>query len=1261
MAGLAVLPGSITGCRYKIDIRHLVMIAVNTSIMAGLAVLPGNITTHQSPVTCVHLPIFASNVATSAGVASIATQRRDDASTGEVMLSESKGHIPSSADFPAAPSAVPLASNIHLPAQTVCVLRPYAWETEDGDEGITIRAWCHQRFNDVDDPVSALLRIEAFPVFAYIQLPAVNTAGMELKWNDWSTRRFGEMLHYKLKARNGGAKQIVNTWWHVSKTLYYFQEEPSNHMIRVQFVNMKAMREAKGTIEREHEFDDAGAGGKIKCMMRENNITPVRRLLTNRQMRYTQWFRATATKAVWRASTLEQEWICNFQDIHPVSMTESRHWKVYFKALAFDIECYAHRHDAFPEALEAKDKSFMLSCLTKKLGKKEKIIRYGIIVGGCHDIPASSLPDVHVIRVNTELEMIQAFAAIVNEYDPDVLPGHNILGFDFKYLNARLERRLHEWPHMGRLREKKTTFTNYEWESSGYGQNAVSNVEMAGRLSIDALPIFKRNEKLSNYDLNTLGHEILRRGKHPMKAKDMFKIYEELMLAEAAYIAGGGKVPCRKMPDIAALVRANERGRESERKEKCEEEGGERGKRGEREKNERGRESGRPEGGERGESGRPEGGERGESGRPEGGERGECIQRLEESKNTNPAGSRYDKALARMTEVMHYCIRDSELIIDLLEAKNIMTGLVELSAIVGVGIYELFTGGQQRRVFSQLTDWAARGGVVIDQVTTDIKSFKGGAVSDMTPGVFDNIPTLDFASLYPSVIQAYNICYTTCIRRCWKYDHPDSPHYIPDDMTHVIMGEEEDNNDDDEKKTTVHKIRFIRAPKDMPDRVKTEVARKRAEMTLFASDSREYYLCQSRINFIGGLVGILPSMCASLVSERKAVKVMMKEVKEGDEAYTQLDGRQLALKLSTNSIFGFTGAPTNKLFCGELAASITAKGRELIAQAGNYLKTKYDARIIYGDTDSVMVDLGITDQREVYPRGKALAKEVSALFPDDVNIEFDKAMRKFFGLTKKRYASILMDAAGNVVMVEREILDRTGNVIGKKRVPKIDMKGIVTVRRDNCSYLRLIYKQLLDNILSDVPYEDCILYLVEEVEAFLRNEVGVKQLVITQKLGAAYKQEGHHLNVFANELRKIGKPAMPGDRLDFVVVATADVKEKLGMKMRRVDDFLEDKKETIDHFYYMKRFTNPIAQLLQIGYPTGADRYQEIKWKAPRQRNWRTLANPMKFMIELAKGGISLRFIRDQISRQQWISRLIIPTLNERCSIDRLVIPVIPV
>jgi DNA polymerase delta subunit 1 len=100
--------------------------------------------------------------------------------------------------------------------------------------------------------------------------------------------------------------------------------------------------------------------------------------------------------------------------------------------------------------------------------------------------------------------------------------------------------------------------------------------------------------------------------------------------------------------------------------------------------------------------------------------------------------------------------------------------------------------------------------------------------------------------------------------------------------------------------------------------------------------------------------GLLPEILNELITARKKAK---KELAATTDPGLQkvLDGRQLALKLSSNSVYGFTGATIGQLPCLEISSSATSFGRQMIEQTKNIVVERYKAEVVYGDTDSVMV------------------------------------------------------------------------------------------------------------------------------------------------------------------------------------------------------------------------------------------------------------------------------------------------------------------
>ena len=83
--------------------------------------------------------------------------------------------------------------------------------------------------------------------------------------------------------------------------------------------------------------------------------------------------------------------------------------------------------------------------------------------------------------------------------------------------------------------------------------------------------------------------------------------------------------------------------------------------------------------------------------------------------------------------------------------------------------------------------------------------------------------------------------------------------------------------------------------------------------------------------------GLLPEILTELIAARKKAK---KELACAKDEMTKnvLEGRQLALKVSANSVYGFTGATVGQLPCLEISSSVTAFGREMIDKTRNRVK-----------------------------------------------------------------------------------------------------------------------------------------------------------------------------------------------------------------------------------------------------------------------------------------------------------------------------------
>lgn len=91
---------------------------------------------------------------------------------------------------------------------------------------------------------------------------------------------------------------------------------------------------------------------------------------------------------------------------------------------------------------------------------------------------------------------------------------------------------------------------------------------------------------------------------------------------------------------------------------------------------------------------------------------------------------------------------------------------IEMARVTGIPFNYLLARGQQIKVISQLYRKALEMGYVIPALKQEgsDEQYEGATVIEPEKGYYDvPIATLDFASLYPSIMQAHNLCYTTLL------------------------------------------------------------------------------------------------------------------------------------------------------------------------------------------------------------------------------------------------------------------------------------------------------------------------------------------------------------------------------------------------------------------------------------------------------------------------------------------------------------------
>ncbi|TTL57246.1 DNA polymerase delta catalytic subunit [Bagarius yarrelli] len=258
--------------------------------------------------------------------------------------------------------------------------------------------------------------------------------------------------------------------------------------------------------------------------------------------------------------------------------------------------------------------------------------------------------------------------------------------------------------------------------------------------------------------------------------------------------------------------------------------------------------------------------------------------------------------------------------------------------------------------------------------------------------------------------------------------------------------------------------------------------------------------------------GLLPEILENLLSARKRAKADLK--KETDPFRKQvLDGRQLALKISANSVYGFTGAQVGKLPCLEISQSVTGFGRQMIEQTKQLVESRYTVANKYP-----------ADAKEAMTIGKEAAEWVSSHFVPPIKLEFEKVYYPYLLINKKRYAGLYFSSSPT-------------------QHDKMDCKGIETVRRDNCPLVANLINTCLQKILIDRDPDGAVAHAKEVISDLLCNRIDISQLVITKELTrTAQEYAGKQAHVeLAERMRKRDAGSAPnlGDRVPYVIIKAA--------------------------------------------------------------------------------------------------------------------------
>lgn len=517
----------------------------------------------------------------------------------------------------------------------------------------------------------------------------------------------------------------------------------------------------------------------------------------------------------------------------------------------------------------------------------------------------------------------------------------------------------------------------------------------------------------------------------------------------------------------------------------------------------------------------------------------------------------------RLAGFIKYARRDAVLALRLLLDLRLMDKYIALSHVSGSLLQDVVNGGQSGMVESLLLrKFRDRGRVVPPKPDSresedryiESDELKGGAVLPPEKGLLENLVILDYKSLYPTIMMAHNLCYSTVLTHPEPWikgaiKSPSGGEFVPPEVSPGIVPG------------------VLRDLLERRSETKRQMKQAGDEERRFL-DARQYaykILLNSFYGYSGYARARLYSqpLANAVTSFGRENLIRTKNLIEGLECAYVLDGETY------------------------FESSAPPKVRE------NAKAHRYGLSVVYGDTDSVFVRISREDSGKAFLKedelradaeliGLRIAQTITSSLPDPMELVFEAFARRAIFLAKKRYALWVFEPAGQ----------------GWK--DKIKVRGMETVRRDWCELTSKTLNRCLELVLKEGKVEEAVSHVRSVISRVQRLDLAedpemVEDLTLTRrytKSTGSYKNKQPHIQLVEKIKGRGGVLPEIGDRVPFLIVSGCKTNAEFGVDNHQMGTKLfVDKAEDpqyavknnlcIDKVYYIdKQILPPVMRIL---------------------------------------------------------------------------------
>jgi DNA polymerase elongation subunit (family B) len=734
-------------------------------------------------------------------------------------------------------------------------------------------------FGRCDDNKSVYCKLVNFTPYFYILLPEVlqNKSNNELEYiikkMEIYLKGFNKYI-YKQSLKEVQLIELKNADGFTNEKMFWFA--------RLVFTNADGMKKYRTYFENNEVliYGIPFLPKPVKYKLYEANLPAMLRCFHIRNISGCSWVETSKYKKItqYKNSRCDIEIIVDWRHLNPINKDHNAPLRI----ASFDIECTSVDGE-FPQANRPDDNIIQIGITYTYLGHSTPYRQYICCLKDTKKFDDNTI----VESFNNEKEMLLKCLNEINENDCDILTGYNIFFFDEKYMYDRACKILNikeQMSYMSKLITYKCNFKEMKLASSALGENLLRFWDTPGRIHIDLMKYVQKTFNLPSYKLDFVASKFIR-GEilsfNIIDEKQCFSIelkcktLDDILVGDYIHLEVVKGFMTDEVGDKYMVKSVDYKNKLLVIESDD-----------------------------------------------------ILINNLKSIEKINnnifwsqakddigpkdifkcQKGTSDDRSI-----IAKYCIKDCKLVSLLINKLEVITNNIEMANVCFVPLSYLFIRGQGIKIFSlclrefrkhkyafpvikmdklycclnceteYLNKWECPKCQSKNRKEIETSSSYEGAIvfNPIAQVDYEAVATKDFSSLYPSADIQKNMSHETKVDNP-EYDNIEGIHYY--------------NAEFKEADGTVKTIRFAKK---------------------------------------NNALGVIPTILDNLLMERKSIKKQMKNEKDPFK-YKILDAKQLAVKITANSLYGQLGAQTSQICNRDIAACITSTGREMLSFAKKY-------------------------------------------------------------------------------------------------------------------------------------------------------------------------------------------------------------------------------------------------------------------------------------------------------------------------------------